>query len=204
MNQHYDVIIIGSGAGGGTLASRLAGSGKRILIVERGDYVAREKANWASRAVAVEARYHTRDVWRDREGRALHPHTSYNVGGNTKFYGAAVPHARQDFRRWRTTGVSRRGRSATASSPTTPGRAPVQCTASAGGSDRAVGERLSLSCLTDRASSSCDDLAGAGLRPFHVPLAVSGRATRARPLHPVRHLRRLPACCTRRAMRVMG
>ena len=57
MTERYDVIIIGSGAGGGTLAYRLASSGKRILILERGDYVPREKANWDSRAVAVEARY---------------------------------------------------------------------------------------------------------------------------------------------------
>lgn len=42
----YDVIIIGSGAGGGTLALKLAGSGKRILIIERGDYLPREKENW--------------------------------------------------------------------------------------------------------------------------------------------------------------
>jgi len=98
MNQHYDVIIIGSGAGGGTLAWRLAGSGKRILIVERGDYVRREKANWDSRAVNVEARYHAREVWRDRDGKPLHPHTSYNVGGNTKFYGAALFRMRErDF-----------------------------------------------------------------------------------------------------------
>src|SRR5213075_2892688 len=49
-NRHYDVIIIGTGAGGGTLAYRLAPSGKRILLVERGDYVAREKDNWISKA----------------------------------------------------------------------------------------------------------------------------------------------------------
>ena len=56
MSHHYDVIIIGSGAGGGTLAHRLAPTGKRILIIERGDYVAREKQNWDSRAVNVDAR----------------------------------------------------------------------------------------------------------------------------------------------------
>ena len=49
--QHYDVILIGSGAGGGTLAYKLAASGLRILILERGDYVPREKANWDSHAV---------------------------------------------------------------------------------------------------------------------------------------------------------
>jgi choline dehydrogenase-like flavoprotein len=96
--MHYDVIIIGTGAGGGTLAYRLAPSGKRILILERGDYVPRERANWDSRAVNVEARYHTREVWRDKEGRPLHPHTNYYVGGNTKFYGAALFRLRErDF-----------------------------------------------------------------------------------------------------------
>ncbi len=96
--NHVDVIIIGSGAGGGTLAYRLATSGARVLILERGDYVPREKANWDSRAVNVEARYHTKEVWRDRDGKPLHPHTSYNVGGNTKFYGAALFRLRErDF-----------------------------------------------------------------------------------------------------------
>jgi choline dehydrogenase-like flavoprotein len=94
----YDVIIIGTGAGGGTLAHRLAPSRKRVLILERGDFVAREKANWDSRAVNVEARYHTREVWRDKDGRPLHPHTNYYVGGNTKFYGAALFRLRErDF-----------------------------------------------------------------------------------------------------------
>jgi choline dehydrogenase-like flavoprotein len=97
-NTHFDVIIIGSGAGGGTLAYRLAPSGKRILILERGDYVPREKANWDARAVNVEARYQTREAWRDKDGGTLHPHTNYNVGGNTKFFGAALFRLRErDF-----------------------------------------------------------------------------------------------------------
>jgi NAD(P)H-dependent FMN reductase len=50
-NNHYDVIIIGTGAGGGTLAYSLAPSGKKILLLERGDYVPREKDNWSTRAV---------------------------------------------------------------------------------------------------------------------------------------------------------
>ena len=98
MSSHYDVIIIGTGAGGGTLAYRLAPSGKRILILERGDFVPREKANWDSRAVNVETRYHTREVWQDKNGKPLHPHTNYYVGGNTKFYGAALFRLRErDF-----------------------------------------------------------------------------------------------------------
>src|SRR3990172_3904484 len=92
----YDVIIIGTGAGGGTLAYRLAPSGKRILLLERGDYVRRERENWDTRAVNVEGRYNTKDVWRDVEGRPLHPHTNYCVGGNTKFYGAALFRLRRE------------------------------------------------------------------------------------------------------------
>ena len=96
--SHFDVIIIGTGAGGGTLAYRLAPTGARILLLERGDYVPREKDNWSSQAVNVAAKYHTRDVWTDTEGKPLHPHTNYYVGGNTKFYGAALFRLRrQDF-----------------------------------------------------------------------------------------------------------
>jgi choline dehydrogenase-like flavoprotein len=95
-DTHYDVIIIGSGAGGGTLAHRLAPSGKRVLILERGDYVPREPDNWSTRAVNVEAKYNTKETWRDGRGRALHPHTNYYVGGNTKFYGAALFRLRRE------------------------------------------------------------------------------------------------------------
>ncbi|HSC29585.1 MAG TPA: GMC family oxidoreductase, partial [Vicinamibacterales bacterium] len=96
--QHYDVIVIGSGAGGGTLAYRLAPSGRRILILERGDYVPREKDNWSTRAVNVLGKYNTKEEWRDTNGKPLHPHTNYNVGGNTKFYGAALFRLRaEDF-----------------------------------------------------------------------------------------------------------
>ncbi|MDH3497548.1 MAG: GMC family oxidoreductase [Gemmatimonadota bacterium] len=94
--MHYDVIIIGSGAGGGTLAHRLAPSGKRILLLERGNYVPREKDNWRPRAVNVEGKYQAKEVWYDRDGKPLHPHTNYNVGGNTKFYGAALFRLRRE------------------------------------------------------------------------------------------------------------
>ena len=94
--QHFDVIIIGSGAGGGTLAHSLASTGKKILILERGGYVRREKANWDSRAVNVEAKYQTKEQWRDKNGNPLHPHTNYYVGGNTKFYGAALFRLRRE------------------------------------------------------------------------------------------------------------
>jgi choline dehydrogenase-like flavoprotein len=94
--MHYDIAIIGTGAGGGTLLHALAGRGKRILVLERGDYVPREKANWSTRAVNLEGRYQTKEIWRDREGQPLHPHTNYYVGGNTKFYGAALFRLRRE------------------------------------------------------------------------------------------------------------
>src|SRR5436190_1190675 len=95
-NNHYDVIIIGTGAGGGTLAYKLAPSGKKILLLERGDYVPREKDNWSTRAVNLEGRYNTKEAWRDVDGKELHPHTNYFVGGNTKFYGAALFRLRKE------------------------------------------------------------------------------------------------------------
>jgi choline dehydrogenase-like flavoprotein len=95
---HYDVIIIGTGAGGGTLAYRLASTGKRILVLERGDYVTREKDNWITKAVVLEGKYKAKEMWRDKDGNEFHPSTNYNVGGNTKFYGAALFRFRpQDF-----------------------------------------------------------------------------------------------------------
>ncbi|MEX2300657.1 MAG: NAD(P)-binding protein [Bryobacterales bacterium] len=95
-NSHYDVIIIGTGAGGGTLAYKLAPSGKRILVLERGDRLRREKENWSSRAVNLEGRYQAKETWKDSAGKDLHPHTNYWVGGNTKFYGAALFRLRRE------------------------------------------------------------------------------------------------------------
>ncbi len=96
MNDHYDVIIVGTGAGGGTLAHRLAPTGKRILLLERGDWIPREKENWDSHAVVVENRYHITDAWQDAQGHEFHAGTHYCVGGNTKFYGAALIRLRQE------------------------------------------------------------------------------------------------------------
>ncbi len=97
-----DVLIIGSGAGGGTFARALADSGLRILVLERGDYLTREKANWNAEAVFHEHRYHTDEDWRDAGGKPFRPVTGYHVGGNTKLYGAAVLRRRvSDFRRRR-------------------------------------------------------------------------------------------------------
>jgi choline dehydrogenase-like flavoprotein len=98
MADHYDVIIIGSGAGGGTLAHRLAPSGKQVLILERGDWLRREPENWDATAVFVDNRYVSPDQWYDGDGKAFQPQVHYFVGGATKFYGAALYRLRElDF-----------------------------------------------------------------------------------------------------------
>ena len=98
MADQYDVIIVGSGAGGGTLAHRLAPSGKRVLILERGDWLPREPENWDAEAVFVDNRYVSKDTWFDNEGKAFQPQIHYFVGGATKFYGAALYRLRErDF-----------------------------------------------------------------------------------------------------------
>ncbi len=98
MAEHYDVIIIGTGAGGGTLASKLGPSGKKILILERGSFLPREKKNWDTVSVFGQERYHNAEVWHDRKGKKFLPGTGYWVGGNTKVYGAALLRLREkDF-----------------------------------------------------------------------------------------------------------
>jgi choline dehydrogenase-like flavoprotein len=90
VSENYDVIIIGSGAGGGTLAHTLAGSGKRILLLERGDFLPRETQNWDPRPVFVDGRYISKDTWFDGDGQPFQPQVHYFVGGATKLYGAAL------------------------------------------------------------------------------------------------------------------
>ncbi|RPF36800.1 GMC oxidoreductase [Streptomyces sp. TLI_185] len=97
-DQHYDVIVIGTGAGGGTLAHRLAPTGKRVLILERGGYLPRERDNWDSTAVFVKGKYRAPEFWYDKHGNQFPPEVNYYVGGNTKFYGAALFRLRpEDF-----------------------------------------------------------------------------------------------------------
>jgi choline dehydrogenase-like flavoprotein len=95
-DSHYDVIIIGTGAGGGTLAYHLAPTGKRILLLERGDFLPREKENWSTQAVVLEGRYDSSDRWVDKQGKEFKPGQYYFVGGLTKFYGAALVRFRQE------------------------------------------------------------------------------------------------------------
>jgi choline dehydrogenase-like flavoprotein len=179
-SKRYDVIIIGTGAGGGTLAHRLAPTGKRILLIERGEYVPRETDNWSTRAAVTDGKYNIREAWLDSEGREFHAGAHYCVGGNTKFYGAALLRMRrEDFGEVRHHGGL---------SPAWPigyedlepyyteaerlyqvhgerGADPTDPPASAPYPHPPVSHEPRLQALSD-------DLTRQGLRPFHVPLAV--------------------------------
>src|SRR3954451_5746850 len=98
MSEHYDVIVIGSGAGGGSLVHQLAPSGKRVLLLERGGWLRREPENWDARSVFVENRYVSADTWYDEHEQPFQPQIHYFVGGATKLYGAALYRLRaEDF-----------------------------------------------------------------------------------------------------------
>ena len=95
-DERWDVIIVGSGAGGGTLARALAPTGASILILERGDFVPREAENWDPEAVWKHLRYRTTERWLDEAGREFRPYTHYCVGGNTKFWGSVLYRLRRE------------------------------------------------------------------------------------------------------------
>lgn len=179
-DNHFDVIVIGSGAGGGTLVHKLAPSGLRILLIERGGFVPREKQNWDPKHVNVDGLYQTKEQWYDKDGHPLHPHTNYYVGGNTKFYGAALFRMReQDFGELHHFGGT---------SPAWPityselepyysaaeglyevhgnrGEDPTEPYSSSPYPFAAVSHEPRLQRLSD-------DFATAGLRPFHTPLGI--------------------------------
>ena len=98
MSKPYDIIIIGSGAGGGTMAHALASTGANILVLERGDFVPSEPENWNPESVWKQLRYRTKERWLDQNGNAFSPYTHYCVGGNTKFWGSVLYRLRKtDF-----------------------------------------------------------------------------------------------------------
>ncbi|MET1016221.1 MAG: GMC family oxidoreductase [Leifsonia flava] len=180
MSDTYDVIIVGSGAGGGTLAHRLAPSGKRILLLERGGWLPREPQNWLSQDVFVENRYVSPETWYDASGKPFQPQVHYFVGGATKLYGAALYRLRrEDFGELRHhDGIS----------PAWPisydelepyytqaeqlyqvhgarGEDPTEPDASGDYPHPAVSHEPRIQQLSD-------DLAAAGYRPFHAPCGI--------------------------------
>src|SRR6185312_2940688 len=98
MAEEFDLIVIGSGPGGASVAHRLAPTGKRILLLERGGYLPRSRANWDYQTVFVDGAYQAKETWYGRDGREFHPGLHYYVGGNSKVYGAALFRLRErDF-----------------------------------------------------------------------------------------------------------
>jgi choline dehydrogenase-like flavoprotein len=96
MTDRFDVIIIGSGAGGGTMAQALAPTGARILLLERGGFVPQEAENWSPEAVWKDLRYRTTEHWLDERDQEFRPYTHYGVGGNTKFWGSVLYRLRRE------------------------------------------------------------------------------------------------------------
>ena len=99
MTNHYDIIIIGTGSGGSTIAYKLASTGKKILILERGGFIPKEKENWDPHEVVMKGRYRPNEEWYDETDKPFKPFIHYNVGGNSKMYGAALFRFREsDFK----------------------------------------------------------------------------------------------------------
>ncbi|WP_374296868.1 GMC oxidoreductase [Sphingomonas sp.] len=179
MDTHYDLIVIGSGPGGASLAQALAPTGKRILILERGDYLPREEANWSAKAVFVDGRYQADETWVARDGREFQPQLHYYVGGNSKVYGAALFRLRErDFEEVAHTGGTSPAwplsytdfapwydaaetlfhvHGCRGEDPLDPGTAPYPYVP--------VRHEPKVQELPDR-------LAGIGLHPFHLPLGI--------------------------------
>ncbi|HUX72514.1 MAG TPA: GMC family oxidoreductase [Steroidobacteraceae bacterium] len=177
---HYDLIVIGSGPGGASLAHKLAPTGKRILLLERGGYLPRSPANWDAQSVFVDAAYQAPETWYDRGGRPFRPGLHYFVGGNSKMYGAALLRMRErDFEEVRhKDGVS----------PAWPlrydafapyyaeaerlfhvhgrrGEDPTEPPSSGPFPHPAVTHEPAIQALSDRLSEN-------GLQPFHLPLGI--------------------------------
>ena len=92
VTERYDVII-GTGAGGGTLAHTLARSGKKILLLERGGFLPREMDNWDPEPVFMDGKYITHDTWYDADGKPFQPQVHYGRRhpGRRAPHGVAAP-----------------------------------------------------------------------------------------------------------------
>ena len=202
MTTKYDVIIIGSGAGGGTLARHLAPSGKSILMLERGDWLPREQQNWDAEEVFIKNRYVPKETWYDKNGQAVparrpllrrRRHQDVRRGALSPAQG-----------RLRRAQALRRHLAGLAHQLRRDGALLHQGRADVPGARRArrrphratvPARRIpSRPCRTSRASSSCiDDLARAGYHPFHAPCGIMlNEAEHAvQRLHSLQGLRRL-------------
>ena len=96
IEQHYDIVIIGTGIGGATVLSALADSGASILVLERGEQLPDTEAARDAQAVFVEQSFKSEEQWRDAQGQLFSPGNYYYLGGNSKFYGAVMLRYRED------------------------------------------------------------------------------------------------------------
>ncbi|HBM58354.1 MAG TPA: dehydrogenase [Citreicella sp.] len=178
--RHYDVVIVGAGVGGGAMANRLAATGARVLMIERGTYLPREADNWSVKAVFHDKKYTTAETWRDRSGKAFNPSTFYYVGGNSKFFGAAtVRFRKEDFE-----DLEHEGGTAPAwpvsydefapyydeaerlmGTHGTAGEDPIEPPRSGPFPHPAIGHEPEIQAIADK-------LRGKGLRPFSLPIAI--------------------------------
>ena len=90
MSAQYDVIVVGSGAGGGSVAYKLVLAGKRVLLIEKGPFLPRNASTLDVRQVFIDGVFKNRVTWLDGNGHHFIPGEFYNVGGKTKWYGAAL------------------------------------------------------------------------------------------------------------------
>jgi len=98
MDQSPDIIIIGSGIGGATVAAGLAATGARILILEAGEHIRDRPQNRDQRAIFQQGFFRPKETWYEVGGEGFNPGNYYNVGGNSKFYGAVlIRYRREDF-----------------------------------------------------------------------------------------------------------
>lgn len=94
--RRADVVVIGTGAGGGTMAHALAATGASILVLERGEAVPSEPDNWSPTAVWRDQRYRAQETWFDGDDQPFQPYTHYGVGGNTKYWGSVLYRLRRE------------------------------------------------------------------------------------------------------------
>lgn len=98
MSKQPDIVIIGSGIGGSTVAAGLAATGADILILEAGNHIEDRPENRDQRAIFQRGHFRPKEFWYEADGTAFNPGNYYNVGGNSKFYGAVlVRYRKEDF-----------------------------------------------------------------------------------------------------------
>jgi choline dehydrogenase-like flavoprotein len=90
MNTPHDVIVVGSGAGGAATAYRLVEAGQRVLLLEKGEPLPRDGSTLDIQKVVHDGAFLSREPWLDGAGKRCVPEEHFNVGGKTKWYGAAL------------------------------------------------------------------------------------------------------------------